>query len=428
MATEITMPKLSDTMTEGRFGSWRKSVGDRVERGEIIAEVETDKAVMELEAFSSGILLEQRATTGDLIPVGTVIGLVGLPGEETLMRPGPTDLPPQLVLNGIGPERIMDEESLVPSELPPVVAQHGEQAGPVVRRRAREMGIDLSLVDGSGPGGRILLEDLERFSGVSIGTVDVPVREAQINAASAPPTSTAADNTALIHRGSLPTEESVPLTKMRTAIARTVSEAWRSIPHFSLSLEVAMDAAVEVRRELKLGGSSISLNDLVIKAAAMALVKYPQLNSTFVGDGLILHREINIGIAVALPDGLLVPVLRGCDGLSLKEISVRTPPLVTRARNSQLAATELLGATFTISNLGMFGIDAFAAVIHPGQAAILAIGALRECVVVKGGLPAIGQQLNLTLSADHRVIDGAYAAAFLSELKAILETPIRMLV
>lgn len=189
-----------------------------------------------------------------------------------------------------------------------------------------------------------------------------------------------------------------------------------------------MDAAEEVRRELRLSGSSISVNDLVIKGAALALAKYPLANASLAGDSTELHHEINIGIAVALPDGLLVPVLQGCNGLGLKEIAARTPALVARARNGQLSATELLGATFTISNLGMYGITSFAAVIHPGQAAILAVGALRDCPVAKNGGVTIGKVLTLTLSADHRILDGAYAAEFLREVKTILETPVRLLI
>lgn len=428
MATEITMPKLSDTMTEGRFGSWRKSVGDRVERGEIIAEVETDKAVMELEAFATGILLEQRAVAGDLIAVGGVLGLIGAPGE-TAAPAGPAVVSPTLVPQEIGPERIMDPEP-PPSTVAGAVEHQPEQAGPVVRRRAREMGIDLALVAGSGPGGRILLEDLERFSGVSIGAAELSPRDevekVELPAAAVAPAPEEAWRST-IHQGVPPNGERLPHSRMRTAIARTVSEAWRTIPHFYLAVEVAMDTAAEVQREWRLSGGSISVNDLVIKAAALALAKYPLANASWAGDSTELHHQINIGIAVALSDGLLVPVLHGCEGLGLKEIAARTPPLVARARNGQLSATELLGATFTISNLGMYGTTSFAAVIHPGQAAILAVGALRDGLVAKNGAPAIAKVMTLTLSADHRILDGAYAAEFLGEVKNILETPVRLL-
>ena len=423
MASEITMPKLSDTMTEGRFGSWRKNIGDRVERGEVVAEIETDKAVMELEAFASGILLEQRAVAGDVLAVGTVIGLIGAPGEVTS---APTAEASPLIPSGLGPERIRDAEPAVPVAPPQPGAAHTEQAAPVVRRRARELGIDLSLVPGSGPGGRILPEDLERFSGVSFGA-QVPVEPEPVPAAAARNLTPEENVSSRIHQGALPSRETVPHSRMRSAIIKTVDEAWRTIPHFYLTVEVAMDAAEEVRRELRLTGS-ISPNDLVIKAAAQALGKYPLANASFTEEGTVMHREVNIGIAVALPDGLLVPVLKGCEGLSLKEIAARTPALVARARNGQLSATELLGATFTISNLGMYGVNAFAAVIHPGQAAILAVGTLRECVVARGGTPAIGKVMSLSLSADHRLLDGAYAAQFLGEIKTILETPVRLLI
>jgi pyruvate dehydrogenase E2 component (dihydrolipoamide acetyltransferase) len=421
MATNITMPKLSDTMTEGRFGSWRKSVGERVERGEIIAEVETDKAVMELEAFATGVLLEQRAKPGELIVVGAIIGQIGLPGELPV-APSPAIEPPQLHPPDIVPERVLDAVEPAPPHFAPQAEPHDEKAAPVVRRRARELRIDLTLVEGSGPGGRILLEDLERFSGVSLGAT----------AAAAPSTEATLvpeeSVNSQIYRGTPQVLGQVPLSRMRAAIARTVSEAWRTIPHFYLSVDLDMAAAVEVRRELQLSGTKLSINDLVIKASALAIAAYPQINAAFADDALLLRQEINIGIAVALPDGLLVPVVRNCEGLSLKEIAARTPPLVAKARAGQLGGSELLGGTFTISNLGMYGTESFAAVIHPGQAAILAVGASRETVVVRHGAPTVGKVMTLTLSADHRVLDGAYAAEFLRELKGLLEAPVRLLI
>jgi pyruvate dehydrogenase E2 component (dihydrolipoamide acetyltransferase) len=448
MATDITMPKLSDTMTEGKLGAWKKSVGDPVQRGDVIAEVETDKAVMDLEAFASGVLLEQRVKAGELVPVGTVIGSIGAPGEQPSAT-GPAAAPvpeaapsaaqpgngPELVKGGdepltepprpdaqIGdvPERVLNEgESPGVSITAPPVHPHEEQAAPVVRRRARELGIDLAMVEGSGPGGRILLQDLERFAGVSLASGEEPAAAAEPPAEAPPPTVSAA--------GAPAATGSQPLSRMRAAIARTVSQSWQTIPHFFVTMEIAMDAAMEVRRELKESGTAVSVNDLVIKGAAMAIGRYPLVHTTLAGDRLVTPGEINIGVAVSLPDGLLIPVIRGCERLSLKEIAGRSRLLAERARSGKLGETELTGGTFTISNLGMYGVTEFTAVIHPGQAAILAVGAVRETMTVRDGQPALGKTLRVTLSCDHRLLDGAYAARFLGELKLALENPVKLL-
>jgi pyruvate dehydrogenase E2 component (dihydrolipoamide acetyltransferase) len=304
-------------------------------------------------------------------------------------------------------------------------SSHDEQAAPIVRRKARELGIDLSLVQGSGPGGRILPEDLERFAGVSM-TPEVASHKEPDEPLT--PQQEEPTTTGQLRKGEPPANTELPLSRMRAAIARSVEKAWQEIPHFTVSVDLSMDAAMEVRRELKLGGTAVSVNDMVIKGAALALRAFPMVNASFAGDRIVMHNAINIGIAVSLPEGLLVPVLRGCEELSLKEISVRSRALIQRARNSQMSEAELSGGTFSISNLGMYGITSFSAVIHPSQGAILAVGAVRQTVVVNNGQPAIGQAMNLTLSADHRLIDGSYAAKFLSELRHNLEMPVRLLV
>lgn len=433
MATDIVMPKLSDTMTEGKFGAWKKGIGERVQRGDVIAEVETDKAVMDLEAFSSGILLEQRVHAGELVPVGTVIGRVGLPEEATdddgsLVRPlSPT------AREGIVPERVMESDELPATTFPPAETtlpaaethRNNEQAAPVVRRKARELGIDLSLVQGSGPGGRILPEDLERFTGV-IMAHDVTARREPAEPLTSHPEEPPL--TGRLHKRAPPEITELPISRMRGAIARSVEKAWREIPHFTVSVDLSMDAAEEVRAELKEGGTGISVNDMVIKGAVLALRAFPMVNASFAGDRIILHSDINIGIAVSLPEGLLVPVLRGCEVLSLKEIAVMSRSLIQRARSGKVSEAELSGGTFSISNLGMYGVTSFSAVIHPSQGAILAVGGIRNTVGVKNGQPAVGRTMNLTLSADHRLIDGSYAAEFLGVLKHNLETPVRLLI
>ncbi|WP_298439094.1 dihydrolipoamide acetyltransferase family protein [Geobacter sp.] len=417
MATDITMPKLSDTMTEGRLIAWKKGVGDKVERGEVIAEVETDKATMELEAFASGVLAEQRVKPGEMVAVGAVIGVIGEPGEApspAKEKPAP---PPEVAREpsaepaaaepaaepGEVPERVMERPGGEPP--PPVSAGPPDdtKAAPMVRRLAREKGVDLRQVPGSGPEGRILREDLERY---------LAKRE---EGETAPP--------AAPQRGG---EES--LSRMRGAIAKVTAEAWRTIPHFYETVEIDMKEGGEIVRELKGSGHAVTFNDLVIKGSAMALAAFPRLNASFAGDRIALHEEINIGFAVAMEEGLQVPVVKGCQGLALKEIALRTVRLAERARSGAITQEEISGGTFSISNLGMYGIEEFAAVILPPQAAILAVGAVAERPAVRGGELVVARTMRVTLSCDHRVADGAYAARFLEELKRVLENPVLMLV
>jgi pyruvate dehydrogenase E2 component (dihydrolipoamide acetyltransferase) len=279
----------------------------------------------------------------------------------------------------------------------------GERAAPVVRRLARERGIDLRLVTGSGPEGRILQEDLERY------LAEQPAQEAPAAAAEG-------------------AGEGEPLSRMRSAIVRVTTQAWQTIPHFYETVEIAMEEAVEIVRELKGSGSEVSYNDLVVKATAMALMKYPKLNASFAGDRIVAHGEVNIGIAVAVEDGLLVPVVRGCQGLALKEIAIETVRLADRARSGRTSQDEISGGTFSISNLGMYGIEEFAAVIFPPQAAILAVGTVADRPAVRDGQVVAAKTMRVTLSCDHRIVDGAYAAQFLVEVRRILENPVLMLV
>ncbi len=419
MATEITMPKLSDTMTEGRLVSWKKSVGERVERGEIIAEVETDKANMELEAFSSGVLLETRITPGELAPVGTVIAIIGAEGEQvTALVPVAAKITeemepeaqPAAKAAAAEPISIVEPEKPQPSVQP--VSREGfgaEKASPLVRRLAREMGIDLKEVKGSGPEGRVLKEDLERHE--KQVKVEVKVeREARKVEPSVQPT--------------VPQ----PLSRMRAAIARTVTTSWQTIPHFTVTVAIDMGEAEKLARGMKKAGTRVSLNDLLIKAVALALQKYPQLNASFTVDSIIIHPSINIGIAVSLDEGLLVPVIKGCEALSLKDIASQSRELISRARSGTINAAELSGGTFSISNLGMFGVDQFMAVIFPPQGAILAVGGVNDQPVVKKGEVVPARIMKATISADHRLIDGAMAARFMGELQKVLENPVAMLV
>ncbi|KAF0220358.1 MAG: pyruvate dehydrogenase E2 component [Geobacteraceae bacterium] len=421
MATEITMPKLSDTMTEGRLVSWKKSVGERVERGDIIAEVETDKANMELEAFASGVLLETRVKAGDLVPVGTVIGIIGEAGEAVAVPPAGAAVREAEAAKEKPIKEIPAEKEKLPPEEPkeavsppvqPVEAAEAveiEKASPLVRRLAREQGIDLKLVKGSGPEGRILQEDLERF-----------IKERESG------TGTREQEKAKVQQP--PVGGTQPLSRMRAAIARTVSEAWRTIPHFAVTDAIEMGEAERMRRELKEAGTPLTINDLIVKAAAMALAKFPLVNASFAGDGILLHGEVNIGIAVGLEEGLLVPVIKGCQNLSLRETAEKSRALIALAQSGRISETDIAGGTFSISNLGMFGVEEFMAVILPPQGAILAVGAIIDQPAVKDGRIVPIRMMKATLSADHRLLDGLYAARFMAELKRVLENPVVMLV
>lgn len=451
MATEITMPKLSDTMTEGRLVSWKKSVGEKVERGDVIAEVETDKANMELESFGSGVLLETRVKSGDLVEVGTVIGVVGKPDEKIESAPAPPkeekqaeekekakaappierpekpkekreeqpgeeEAPP--LESAIGakvrqmevPQEVKGE--MVPGEARPERKQEGgepayEKAAPVVRRLAREKEVDLGLVKGSGPEGRILKEDVERF-----------LEERQAEKKKEPKPEPAAPALG----------ETRPLSKMRAAIAKVVSTSWDQIPHFTVTVEADMEESERVVRGLREAGHKMSVNDLLIKASAVALGKFPLMNASFADGGVTTHVDANIGIAVAVENGLLVPVLKKCQELPVTEVGVRSHELIERARAGHPHEEDFAGGTFTISNLGMFGVEEFMAVIFPPQAAILAVGAVADKAVVRDGAVIPARMMKLTVSADHRVVDGAYAARFMGELKKTLENPVALLV
>lgn len=412
MATEITMPKLSDTMTEGIFACWKKNVGDRIERGDIIAEIETDKAVMELEAFASGTLIKTMVHDGEHVDVGTVIGLIGNANElaaATAAQPAsPSVVPPPP-----SPEPVAESEPETSPETPhpapaPVAAplpdSGHEKASPLVRRIAREEGIDLEKVTGSGPGGRITRDDLAAYT--AEGSDRTPPE--------APVTTHREEATA-----------GRPATRsMRQAVADTVTRSWQTIPHFSVTVEIDMAACHEIIREVKERPGIVSYNSLVIKACATALHTFPLLRPEQKGspDG------IHIGFAVSVPDGLLVPVIRECQRLSVVEIEAESSRLTAKSRAGRLTSEEMSGGSFSVSNLGMYGVDEFTALILPGQTAILAIGAACERAVVRNGSIAAGTTMRVTLSCDHRCVDGAYAASFLAELRSLLEKPVSLLI
>lgn len=412
MITQITMPKLSDTMTEGLFAGWRKNIGDRIERGDIIAEVETDKAVMELEAFTSGVLLKTLANNGDQVPVGTVLGLIGEPGElEEGVAAAPVESNEVTVVATETPAELPEEprEQTAPAQLASNSGSLHEKASPLVRRLARERDIDLGAVHGTGPDGRITQEDLDRFGRQS----GQQVVETTKNDAAAPETG-----------GTLPVEPATkpPVNTMRQAITATVTQSWQTIPHYNATMEVDMGACREIVNETKAGSRKIGYNGLLIKGCAIALEQYPLLRPVENGN------DINISFAVALDDGLLMPVIRRCDSLTVLEIEAEITRLKEKCRSGRLSSEEMRGGCFSVSNLGMYGVDNFAALIMPGQTAILAIGAITERPVVREGQVVVAAVMRVTLSSDHRVIDGAYAARFLAELRDVLEKPVSLLV
>jgi len=432
MATEITMPKLSDTMTEGSFIGWRKNVGERVERGEVVAEVETDKAVMELEAFASGVLLKTMVQGGENVPVGAVLGLIGEPGEaaaeaeaspqaaaaasapaaaEPAAPPAPA-VPPEPATPA--PTAAAPPPPPQPAEpVPTPPGQEGDDRGkasPLVRRMAREMGIDLSQVRGSGPDGRILQEDL--------GVAPPPAGTPEPQAAPVPAAGAASAG---------PQEAAPPAARpsaMRQAIAATVTRSWQEIPYFTATVEVGMEACREVVSELKGSDGQVGYHALLIKACGVVLPGFPLLMG---GRNDAAGGQVNISFAVALPDGLLMPVVRDCSRLAAVEIEREAARLADRARSGRLTADEMSGGSFSISNLGMYGVDEFDALIMPGQVAVLAVGAAAERPAVRNGQLAVAPTMRVTLSSDHRVVDGAYAARFLAELRRVLEHPVPLL-
>ncbi|MBC8016922.1 MAG: 2-oxo acid dehydrogenase subunit E2 [Verrucomicrobia bacterium] len=413
MAKEITMPKLSDTMTEGLFAGWRKNVGERIERGDIIAEVETDKAVMELEAFASGVLLKTMAKNGDLVPVGTVLGLIGEAGELAEQTATATESGPEAAAPPI--TAVAPEAPAAPAEPQPAAVhseQEHEKASPLVRRLARDQGVDLGQVHGSGPEGRITQEDLAGF------TTQPGLQQA---AKITPPSASAAET-----QQPRPAEsnETKPARSMRQAIAAAVTQSWQTIPHFSVTVEIDMEACREIVGELKASAHPIGYTALLIKACASALERFPLLRAADSASQGGMH----ISFAVALPDGLLMPVIRSCESLTVTEIERESTRLIEKCRGGRLSSEEMSGGSFSISNLGMYGVDEFSALIVPGQTAILAVGAVAERPVVRNGGLLAAATMRVTLSSDHRFVDGAYAALFLADLRGILEKPVSLLI
>jgi pyruvate dehydrogenase E2 component (dihydrolipoamide acetyltransferase) len=418
MAEIIEMPRLSDTMTEGVIAKWHKKVGDLIRPGDLLAEIETDKATMEFEAPIGGALLYIGAPEGKPIPIGAPIAIIGKPDEDisALLNRGASPAPPESITSPTPAQPQPAATPPPPAEAPARVpaspalgvppAGTRLKASPLARSMAQKAGIDLHQVHGTGEGGRIIRRDVEAYLSHAVATTPV-----------ATPAQPAA----------APYQE-VPLSQMRKTIARRLTTSMQEAPHFYLTRAVSMEAAATWREKLNaLSPHKISFNDLIIKAVAMALRKHPYLNAAWMGDHIRLYQEIHIGFAVAVEEGLIVPVLRHADRKGLSEIAAETVLLAQKARERKLTPEEYTGSTFSISNLGMFGIEEFTAVINPPEAAILAVGAIQPTPVVKDGQVVVERRMRVTLSCDHRVVDGATGAAFLETFIQLLEEPARLL-
>jgi len=453
--TKVVMPKLSEAMETGKIIKWLKKEGDRVQGGDILAEIETDKADVEMEAFGAGVLRKILVSAGEKAPVGTLIGVIAEPAEDiaavlvsapipaaagagaaggasarndTRTRSAPPAAPapsapapaaPATVPSVSRPAAVSAGAVGIPAPAltaPTAVATGRVKASPLAKKIAAQTGVDLRLIRGTGPGGRIIRRDVEAATA------------ATVTVATAPVTVAAAPVTAPIVPGV--EYEDRPLSQIRAAIARRMPLSKAPVPHFYVTSEVAMDRAWELREELNAleGQPKISVNDFVVRACALALLKHPGVNASFQGESIRVWHRAHIGIAVALEDGLITPVLRDSHAKSLAQIAVEARDLAERARARKLRATELSGATFSISNLGMYDVTEFSAIINPPEGAILAVGSVRRVAVVDDAGLGVGRRMALTLSCDHRVMDGAMGARFLQDVKRLLEEPLRLLV
>jgi pyruvate dehydrogenase E2 component (dihydrolipoamide acetyltransferase) len=416
MAEIVRMPKLSDTMTEGTVAAWHKKVGEKVKTGEVLAEIETDKATMEFESFQDGVLLHIGVEKGKTAAVDSILAILGKEGEDisSLLKgdvaaapvkevaaPSPAPVAAQVAAASVAASVAVAE---------PVISGNGRvKASPLAKKIAEEKGIDIGRVTGSGDGGRIVRRDIETFTPAATHSA---------------PTVVPAFLPSGIERY---TEESV--SQMRKTIARRLAESKFTAPHFYLTMEIDMDNAMAARKAINEAGDvKISFNDMVVKASAMALRKHPKVNSSWRGDTIRYNEHVHIGVAVAVDEGLLVPVVRFANEKGLSQIGAEVKSYAEKAKSKKLQPSDWEGNTFTISNLGMFGIDEFTAIINPPDACILAVGGIKAIPVVKNGAVVPGNVMKVTLSCDHRVVDGASGAAFLQTLKSYLENPVMMLV
>ncbi|HWB27051.1 MAG TPA: pyruvate dehydrogenase complex dihydrolipoamide acetyltransferase [Chitinophagaceae bacterium] len=427
MEEVVLMPRLSDTMTEGVIAAWNKNIRDDVKKGEVLAEIETDKATMELESYKDGKLLYQGAKQGEKIQVNDLLCIIGKEGFDVnsvvnALKSGgataaaaPTEAKPAAA-------------APTPAAAPATTAAPAQQvvnegrilASPLAKKIAEEKGVDLKYVKGTGDNGRIIKADIDNYQPAA-----APVTAPQPQAATPPQAAKAAPQAP----AGVVSFDEVPVSQMRKTIARRLSESLFTAPHFYLTMAIDMDACVAARGKLnEISKVKISFNDIVLKATAAALKQHPKVNSSWLGDKIRINHYVNIGVAVAVEEGLLVPVVRFADTKSLSQIAVEVKDFAQKAKDKKLQPADWEGSTFTISNLGMFGIEQFTAIINPPDACILAVGGISQGPVVKNGQIVPGNIMRVTLSCDHRVVDGATGSAFLQTLKSLLEEPLRILI
>ena len=407
MATNVVMPQMGYDMREGTVVRWYKQEGETVDRGEVIADIETDKATVEFEAYTGGVLGRIVAEAGVAVPVGELIAIITEPGEAVPEAAAPAASPAPAA-----PTPAPAAAEPEPPAAPAPASDGGVRASPIARRLARERGIDLSLVTGTGPNGRITERDVEDYQAAPAAPEPAP--------APAPAPAVVA----------APSDSRIELSRMRQTIARVTSDSKSNAPHFYVTAEIDMGKAMAMRRDVNDESdpeNRVSVNDLMVKACALALAKHPKFNSFFRGDHLEVHGAMNIGIAIALESGLILPGVSNCESKSLLQIAAATKDLIARANSGTLRNEEYSSTTFSISNMGMFDVESFTAIIYPPHAAILAVGSVKQQPVVRHGELAVGTMMKATLSTDHRVADGAEAAEFLMEIKRVLENPVSLL-
>ena len=418
----VTMPRLSDTMTEGTVATWLKKVGDKVAEGDILAEIETDKATMEFESFNEGTLLYIGIEAGQTAPIDSLLAIIGPEGTDI------SGIAENYKIGGATPAAVATEETKSsPANQAAAVVQEASADGqrvlasPLAKKIADEKGIQLAQVKGSGENGRITKSDVENFK---VGSHEPKAMSQETTPAKA---ETVAAAKPYVPAGQVVTEE-IKNSQMRKIIAKRLAESLFTAPHYNLVIEVAMDEAMKSRAIINsVPDTKVSFNDMVIKASALALKKHPKINSQWSADAITINYHVNIGVAVAVEDGLVVPVLPFTDGMSLSQIGTSVRDLAGRAKNKKLLPSEMEGSTFTISNLGMFGITEFNSIINQPNSAILSVGAIVEKPVVKNGQIVVGNTMMLSLACDHRTIDGATGAQFLQTLKQYIENPVTML-
>lgn len=409
----ITMPRLSDTMTEGKVAKWHKNVGDTVKEGDLLAEIETDKAVQDFESEYNGVLLKQGVEEGGAAPVDSVLAMIGPEGTDVsgvgVPKPAAQSSEKPAEQKAEAPKQTTDNQQ-------PATSNNERVAiSPLAKKMAQEKGVDINSLQGSGENGRIVKKDIENYQPSQKTESVAPAQQ-----------SNAAAQVALSFVQGEDTE--TPNSQVRNIIAKRLSESKFTAPHYYLMVEINMDKAIEARKEINsLPDTKISFNDMIIKATAVALRKHPQVNSSWAGDKVIHRGNINVGVAVAIPDGLVVPVLKNTDQMNYTQISAAVKDMAGRAKSKGLKANEMEGSTFSISNLGMFGIETFTSIINQPNSAILSVGAIVEKPIVKDGQIVVGNLMKLSLACDHRVVDGATGAQFLQTLKTYLENPLTLL-